>query len=106
MNNVLNNSVTVSTDIAFDFANETVCTGTCSSFESAQKPTAHSGSHVNKSTFEKWTEKFPWLKNMPGAKRHTKVLTNVWGQVFKSLAYVDTMIIMNTKMLADTQESY
>ena len=41
---------------------------------------------------------------MPGAERHTKVLTNVWAhQVFKCLAYVDTMRIMNTKMLVDTQ---
>jgi len=40
-----------------DFENEIVN----SSFESAQKPTAHSGSRVNKSTFEKWTEKFPLL---------------------------------------------
>jgi len=42
---------------------------------------------------------------MPGAERHTKVLTNVWAQVFKWLAYVDTMRVMNT-MLAGTQESY
>ena len=47
-NNVLIDSVTDSTDIAFDFVNEIVN----SSFESAQKPLAHSGSHVNKSTFE------------------------------------------------------
>ena len=57
---------------------------------------------------------------MPGAERHIKVLTNVWAhqvfkclayvdtmrwahQVFKCLAYVDTMRVMNTKMLADTQ---
>ena len=52
-NNALNDSVTDSTDIAFDFVN--------SSFESTQKPRAHSGSHVNKSTLVKWTEKFPWL---------------------------------------------
>ena len=57
LNNVLNDSVTGSTDIAFDFVNEIVN----SSFESAQKPTAHSGSRVNKSMFEKWTEKFPLL---------------------------------------------
>jgi len=39
---------------------------------------------------------------MPGAKRHTKVLTNIWAhQVFKCLAYVGTMRVMNTKMLAD-----
>jgi len=44
--------VTNSTDIAFDFVNEIVN----SSFESAQKPTGHFGSRVNKSTFEKWTE--------------------------------------------------
>ena len=49
LNNVLNDSVTDSTDIAFDFVNEIVN----SSFDSAQKPTAHSGSRVNKSTFEK-----------------------------------------------------
>ena len=42
---------------AFDFVNEIVN----SSFESAQKPTAHSGSRVNKSMFENRTEKFPWL---------------------------------------------
>ena len=31
------------------------------------------------------------LQYMPGAERHTKVLTNVWAhQVFKCLAYVDT----------------
>jgi len=54
----VNNSVTDSkTDIAFDLVNEIVN----SSFESAQKPTAHSGSRVNKKTFEEWTEKFPWL---------------------------------------------
>ena len=52
-NNVLIDSVTDSTDIAFDFVN--------SSFESAQIPLAHSGSRVNKSTFEKWTEKVLWL---------------------------------------------
>jgi len=41
---------------------------------------------------------------MPGAERHTKVLTNVWThQELKILAYVDTMRVMNTKMLADTQ---
>jgi len=45
------------TDIAFDLVNEIVN----SSFESAQKPTAHSVSCVNKKTFEEWTEKFPWL---------------------------------------------
>jgi len=50
-------SVTDTTDIAFDFVNEIVN----SSFESTQKPRAHSGSRVNKSTFVKWTEKFPWL---------------------------------------------
>ena len=54
LNNVLNDLVNDSTDIAFDFVNEIVN----SSFESAQKPTAHSGSRVNKSTSEKWTEKF------------------------------------------------
>ena len=46
-NHVLNDSVTDSTDIAVDFVNEIVN----SPFESAQKPTAHSGSSVNKSTF-------------------------------------------------------
>ena len=76
-----------------------------SSFESAQKPTAHShsGSHV-KSTFEKWTEKFTWLilnnikqPTTPSCKicqeqRDTQVLTNVLAhQVFKCLAYEDTM---------------
>jgi len=40
-----------------NFVNEIVH----SSFESAQKPTDHSGSRVNKSMFEKWTEKFLWL---------------------------------------------
>ena len=41
---------------------------------------------------------------MPGTERHTKYLTNVWAhQVFKCLAYVDTMRVMNTKMLADMQ---
>ena len=41
---------------------------------------------------------------MPGAERHTEVLTNVWAhKVFKCLAYVDTMRVINTKMLADTQ---
>ena len=41
---------------------------------------------------------------MPGAERHTEVLTNVWAhQVFKCLAYVDTQRVINTKMLADTQ---
>jgi len=39
---------------------------------------------------------------MPGAERHTKVLTNVWAhQVFKCLTYVDTVRVMNTKMLAE-----
>ena len=40
---------------------------------------------------------------MTRAERYTKVLTNVWAQVFKCLAYVDTMRVINTKMLADTQ---
>ena len=41
---------------------------------------------------------------MQGSERHTKILTNVWAhQVFKILAYVDTMRVMNTKILADTQ---
>ena len=41
---------------------------------------------------------------MPGAERHTKVLTNVWPhQVFKCLAYVDTMRVMNTQMQTDSQ---
>ena len=41
---------------------------------------------------------------MPGTERHTNVLTNVWThQLFKCLAYVETMRVMNTKMLADTQ---
>ena len=41
---------------------------------------------------------------MQGAERHTKILTNVWAhQVFKCLAYVDIMRVMNTKILADTQ---
>jgi len=57
LDNVLSDSLTDSTDIAFDFVNEIVN----SSFESGQKPTAHSGSLVNKSSFEKWTEKCPWL---------------------------------------------
>jgi len=40
---------------------------------------------------------------MPGAERRTKLLTNVWtNQVFTCLAYVVTMRVMNTKMLADT----
>jgi len=43
--------VTDSTDITFGFVNEIVN----SSFESAKKPTVHSGSHVNKRSFEKWT---------------------------------------------------
>ena len=100
LNNVLNNSLTDSTDIAFNLVNEIAN----SAFESAQKPTAHSGSHVNKSTFEKWTEKFPCLIvnnikeqmtlscNICQEQRDTlKVLTNVWAhQVFKCLAYVDT----------------
>ena len=44
------------------------------------------------------------LQYMPGAERHTKVLTNVWAhQVFKCLASVDTMRVKNTKMLADKQ---
>jgi len=39
---------------------------------------------------------------MRGAERLTKVLTNVLAhQLFKCLAYVDKMRIMNTKMLAD-----
>ena len=58
MNNVWNNSVTDSTGIAFDLVNEIAN----SSFESAQKPTAHTDSRVNKKkTFKEWTEKFPWL---------------------------------------------
>jgi len=37
-------------------------------------------------------------------QRDTQVLTNVWAhQVFKCLAYVDTMRVMNTKMLSDMQ---
>ena len=41
---------------------------------------------------------------MPGAERHTKVITDLSAhQVFKFLAYVDIMRVMNTKMLADTQ---
>jgi len=45
LNNVWNNSVTDSnTDIAFDLVNKIVN----SSFESAQKPTAHTCSRVNK----------------------------------------------------------
>ena len=55
LNNALNDLVTDSPDIALDFVNELLN----NSFESAQKPTAHTGSRVNKSTFEKWTEKFP-----------------------------------------------
>ena len=44
------------------------------------------------------------LQYMPGAERHTKVLTNVWAhQVFKYLAYVDTMRVIYTKMLAGKQ---
>ena len=39
---------------------------------------------------------------MPGAERHTQVLTNVWAyQVFKCLDYVDTMRVINTEMLAE-----
>jgi len=49
--------VTDSTDIAFDIVNEIVN----SSFESTQKPTAHTGSRVIKKTFVERTEKFPWL---------------------------------------------
>jgi len=45
------------TNIAFDPVNARVN----STFESAQKPTAHTSSRVNKKTFEEWTEKFPWL---------------------------------------------
>ena len=41
---------------------------------------------------------------MSGAERHTKVLTNVWAhQVFKSLAYVDSMRVMNAQMQTDSQ---
>jgi len=43
------------TDIAFDLVNEIVD----SSFESPQKPTAHTSSRVNKKKFEEWTAKFP-----------------------------------------------
>ena len=49
--------MTYSTDITFGFEKEIVN----SSFESAQKPTALSGSRVNKSMFEKWIEKCAWL---------------------------------------------
>ena len=58
------------------------------------------------------TEKFPWLivnnikeQTTPSSKicqeeRHTKVLTNVWAHhVFKCLACVDTMRVMNTNCL-------
>ena len=45
------------TDIAFDLVNEIVN----GSFESAQKPTVHTGSRVTKKTFEEWTVRFPWL---------------------------------------------
>ena len=41
---------------------------------------------------------------MPGTERHTKVLTNFLAhQGFKCLVCVDTMRVINTKMLADTQ---
>ena len=53
------------TDIAFDLVNEIVN----SSFESSQKPTAHSVSCVNKKTFEEWAEKFPFVKTF---KENTK----------------------------------
>ena len=45
------------TDIALNLVNEIVN----GSFESAQKPTAHTGSLVNKKTVGEWTVKFPWL---------------------------------------------
>jgi len=33
---------------------------------------------------------------MPGAEKHIKVLTNVWAhQVFKCLAYVDTIRVIH-----------
>jgi len=50
LNDVLNNLLPDSTDIAFDLVNEMV--NTCSSFESAHKPTAHFGSCVNKKAFK------------------------------------------------------
>ena len=53
LDNVLNNQMTDSTNIAFDFVNEIVN----SSFESTQKPTI-SGSHVYKSTFENGQRSF------------------------------------------------
>jgi len=57
LNNVFNSSMTGSTNITFDLVNEIVN----SLLESAQKPTAHFVSRVNKKTFEEWTVKFPWL---------------------------------------------
>jgi len=41
---------------------------------------------------------------MPGAERHTKVLTNVWAhQVLKCLACVDTTRVINTNKQPDKQ---
>ena len=59
---------------------------------------AHSSSRVNNKMFEEWIEKFPWLivNNIKNTRLSAvKVLT--------CLACVDTMRVINTKMLADKQ---
>ena len=59
---------------------------------------AHSSRRVNNKMFEEWIEKFPWL--IVNNIKNTR-LSSV--KVFTCLACVDTMRVINTKMLADKQ---
>ena len=82
MNNVLNSLMTESTDIAFDLVNEIVI----SSFQSIQKPMAHSNSCVNKKMFEEWTERSLWVIVI-NIKKHTTFSCKIYQEQADTLKF-------------------
>jgi len=82
LNNVLNSLMTESTDIAFDLVNEIVI----SSFQSIQKPMAHSNSCVNKKMFEEWTERSLWVI-VNNIKKHTTFSCKIYQEQADTLKF-------------------
>lgn len=86
LNDLITQAVSDIADIAIRIVNEVVD----SAFDSAQKPTAHSGNRVGRRTFKEWSEKFPWLLiqeteskinlccKICQEQKETLKLTNVW----------------------------
>jgi len=74
--------MTESTDIAFDLVNEIVI----SSFQSIQKPMAHSNSCVNKKMFEEWTERSLWVIVI-NIKKHTTFSCKIYQEQADTLKF-------------------